>query len=100
MKIFNLPRAAGKSMRMVYASEFNNAPILCANISAKEHIKDMAKTYGVNIPEPIAVSELDKYRGEYHGIVNILVDETLLVLTNLLGRRFNIIGCTLSDEKK
>lgn len=35
MKIFNMPRGAGKSHRMLYASELHNAPILCFNQSQK-----------------------------------------------------------------
>ena len=36
MKIINLGRGQGKTTRLLYASEFNDTPILCANMKHKE----------------------------------------------------------------
>jgi len=93
MKIFNLPRAAGKSMRMVYASEFNNAPILCANPIMKDHLKCIAKKYGIKIPEPITVSELNKL----YNVTDVLVDD--IPINEISNKNINIIGYAFSDEK-
>ena len=38
MKIINLGRGQGKTTRLLYASEFNDIPILCANHAMKEHL--------------------------------------------------------------
>ena len=43
MRIFNLSRAAGKTTRMLYASEFENAPILCRGLPDKGRLMDKAK---------------------------------------------------------
>ena len=103
MKIFNLPRGSGKTMRMLYASEFNNAPILCKNLSDKEYKLELAKRYGIKIPEPICVSELFcRPRSEKARNINeVLVDEAIVILQEILSnnqRCTKIIGCTLSDE--
>lgn len=101
-RIFNLPRAGGKSMRMVYASEFHKIPILCANDSMKDNLLYLSKQFGIEIPEPITVDELDKYKESNQGKKDILIDEPLIVLEALLkkkSRGFNIIGCAFSDEK-
>lgn len=103
MRIFNLPRGAGKTLRMLYASEFNNAPILCRNMQDKEYKMQMAKRLGIAIPEPICVFDLEnKDRLHSCDVSNILVDEALLVLQELLRakqRNVRILGCSLSDEK-
>ena len=107
MRIFNLSRGAGKTMRMMFASEFNNAPILCSNYKTKDYILNMAKRYGLNIPEPITAREL--YSGyvknalDNHMINDILIDEPLCVLQELLqsiNNNLHIVGCALSDEEK
>ena len=35
MKIINLGRGKGKTTRLLYASEFNDAPILCSTLNEK-----------------------------------------------------------------
>ena len=93
-KVFNLPRATGKSMSMLYAGEFNNVPILCANRSSKESLVDLARRYRIKITEPITVDDFVQNKHKYQ---NVLVDEALSVLKMFLGRT-NIIGLTLSDD--
>ena len=103
MRIFNLPRAGGKTTRMLYASEFQQIPILCKDYKYKGFLQDKAKFLGINIPEPITVKEfLDKPRSL--GAHEILIDEALMVLCEIIkqiaGRMpINIAGITLSDEK-
>lgn len=102
-KVFNLPRGSGKTMRMLYASEFQHAPILCKDRGHKNYLLQKAKRFGIFIPEPICVNELDdKERLRKDNISNILVDEVLLVLNELVKnkrRGLHIVGCTLSDEE-
>lgn len=102
MKIINLRRGQGKTTRLLYASEFNNIPILCATRNHKEYLIEMAKQFRLNIPEPICVGEI-KTRPT---IVDkdILIDEVPIVIEALLssmGIRVNIKAITLtSDELK
>lgn len=93
-RVFNLPRATGKSMRMLYASEFNNLPILCCDHVNKECLKDLASRSKIKIPEPITVDEFVQNKYKYP---NVLVDEALYVLKAFLGRT-KIAGLTLSDD--
>lgn len=98
MKIYNLPRGAGKSTRMLYISEFKEIPILCFSREHKRHLLDCAKTYGINIPEPIVITEITNDKNI--DIKDVLVDESLLALQKILNSKgLNMIGCTLSDEK-
>lgn len=98
MKLFNLPRAGGKSMRMIYASEFQNVPILCMNETHKEHLLYLAHKFNIKIPEPITVKQL-LGRGNYRD--KFLVDEAIVILQEILKQQYGaeIIGCTMSDEK-
>lgn len=101
MKLFNLPRAGGKSMRMIYASEFNNAPILCVNEVSKEHLLHLSRIYKIDIPEPITVNQLITGRYKSKGYYNkILVDEAISVLQAIIkANGVEMIGCAMSDEK-
>lgn len=102
MRIYNLPRGGGKSIRMVFASDFNKAPILCVNQCSKRSLIEIANSFNLNIPEPITIFE---YIGKYHhmkgyDVKEILVDEPLAVLQAFLQNDgINMIGCALSDEK-
>lgn len=93
-KTFNLPRGAGKSVRMLYASEFNNLPILCCDNTHKEHLIDLACRSQIKIPKPITVDEFIQNKHKYP---NVLIDEAIFVLKAFLGRT-KIIGLTLSDD--
>lgn len=106
MKIINLPRANGKTMRLLYASEFNNIPILCPTNAAKIHLIEQANRFGLKIPEPIAVSEIttDKIKRSKAADKDLLVDEApmaLQFLLNSFGMRGKVKAITLtSDELK
>lgn len=91
MKIINLGRGQGKTIRLLYASEFNDMPILCANIKHKEDLICRAKELNLYIPEPICVCDVfsDKIKGNRDFDNGVLVDDTELVLQQML----NNIGC-------
>lgn len=86
MKIINLGRGQGKTTRLLYASEFNDIPILCATLHQKQYLMDMARRLGLKIPEPINVSEIisDKTTNSHVMDRDLLVDEAHWVLQNLL----------------
>lgn len=106
MKIINLGRGQGKTMRMLYASEWQDLPIVCATYSQKQHLIDTAKKLGLNIPEPIVASEIPSNRiiDSRAADKDLLVDEAHWVLQNLLhsmGIRGEVKAITLtSDELK
>lgn len=102
MKVFNLPRGEGKTVRMLYASEFNNAPILCFSQIQKECLIEKSQVLGINIPAPITIEAfLSNKECESK---KILIDEALHVLECLIKNLSNsdttVLGCTLSDEEK
>ena len=106
MKIMNLGRGQGKTIRLLYASEWQDVPILCATYTQKQHLIDTAKRFGLNIPEPIVASEIATSRIIADKVTDkdLLVDEVPQVLQSLLksmGMRGEVKAITLtSDELK
>jgi hypothetical protein len=107
MKIINLGRGQGKTTRLLYASEFNDMPILCTTNAQKSFLIEQAKIYGLKIPEPITVSDImssNKLRGSDIIYKEILIDEAPLILQtmlNNLGMHGGVRAITLtSDELK
>lgn len=101
MRIFNLGRGQGKTIRMLYASEYHNAPILCATDVSKKYIMDMAKWKGINIPEPITVSEVTEGRIRGKNYKDILVDDMDCVFKQMLTQYgLNMLGGTITIDKE
>ena len=101
MKIFNLSRGRGKTTRMLYASEFNNAPILCTTGADKKYIMDMAKWHNINIPEPITIADIVNNRTTGKNINEVLVDEVDWVFSQLLSHLgLKMIGGTITIDKE
>lgn len=104
MKIINLGRGQGKTTRLLYASEWQNIPILCKDVHAKADLIRRAQELGLNIPEPIAAYELtcDVIRGSDKAQKDMLVDEAHWVLQRLLnsmGMKGEIKAITLSENE-
>ena len=56
-RFYNLPRAAGKTTRLLYLSEHYQTPILCTH--DKKHILiEKANQFGIDIPTPIDVNDI------------------------------------------
>lgn len=101
MKIINLGRQQGKTTRLLYASEFNDIPILCGTYQQKHYLMDMAKELRLNIPEPIYVAEISK--GSSVMDKDILVDEAPWVLQMFLknmGMRGEVKAITLTSDER
>ena len=64
-------------MRVCEVKNDDKIPILCANINSKNLIRQMAYKQGLNIPEPICVSDLEK--GKNLPYKEVLVDEALVL---------------------
>ena len=104
MKIINRPRGSCKSIRLLYASEWNNIPILCANRKHKQYLVETAKELGLCIPEPIAVAELTPESARNSDIAekDMLVDEAHWVLQHILknmGIKGNIQAVTFTADE-
>lgn len=103
MKIINLARGQGKTIRLLYASEFNNIPILCSSLHQKQLLIAKASEYGLEIPEPITVNDVvsNNLRGDKSVENGVLVDEAPNVFQTLLtslGIRGGIKAMTLTEE--
>lgn len=104
MKIINLGRGQGKTIRLLYASEWNDIPILCAGNMHKQRLIDMAKELKLCIPEPITVSELLANRlkeRRTRRIEDALVDEAPMVLQTFwksLGMDGEVKAMTLTSD--
>lgn len=104
MKIINLGRGQGKTTRLLYASEFNDMPILCANNYMKKELLERAAFCGLKIPEPISVNDIisNKHRGSEIVDKEVLVDEVPMVLQTLLnqlGMHGGIKAITLTEKQ-
>lgn len=99
MKILNMPRGAGKTTRLIHASEVAGYPILCSNLFMVDNIKKMAEEMRCDIPEPMTVAN---FRHKFHQDENVLVDEILA--NNLLATALNqyiganVVACTMTLE--
>lgn len=105
MKIINLGRGQGKTTRLLYASEFNNMPILCSTFKQKDELIDNARKLGLKIPEPIVVSELmtSRIQSSHATYKDLLVDEAPMVLQALLkqfGMHGEVKAITLTEKDK
>ena len=104
MKIINLGRGQGKTVRLLYASEWSNTPILCANHQYKDNLIHMAKRLGLKIPEPIITSDFfsNKLNGNCIRDKDILIDDSPEVLKQLLkhlGIGGEIKAITLTSDE-
>ena len=104
MKIINLSRGQGKTTRLLYASEFNYAPIICSTYTQKDYLVSQAEKLGLNIPEPIVANEItsNRIRGSKAADMDLLVDEAPLVLQcllNSLGMRGEVKAITLTEKE-
>lgn len=101
MKIFNLGRCQGKTTRMLYASEFNDAPIICPTEESKRYLIEQAKRLNLNIPTPMTVYDAmtNGTRGERFN--KVLVDEMNYVLKFMFRYILNadIIGGTITIDR-
>ncbi len=89
MKIYNLRRGGGKTIRLLCISEYTNAPILCVDQAHKNFIKREAQGLDIKIPEPITISEMDSATRGTHIAPDYIVDEALTYLQVIIARLTN-----------
>ena len=94
-----MPRGAGKTTRLIHASEVAGYPILCSNLFMVDNAKKMAEEMRCDIPYPMTVAD---FRHKFHQDENVLVDEILA--NNLLATALNqyiganVVACTMTLE--
>lgn len=99
MEVCNLPRGKGKTTYLIYRSHVTNYPILCMNNMQVDFIKQTAKEFGINIPDPISITYFTGNEGRGKAKPNhVLVDEALYVLQQLLG--ISIDTATLTERER
>lgn len=84
--IDNRSRGTGKTVRLLYASDFNKVPILCLNSTHKKMLIDKAKQLRLHIPTPITVDDILKNRCRGLSFSEIYCDEAEVVFTDLVKR--------------
>lgn len=105
MKVINLGRGQGKTTRLLYASEFNNTPILCTTVFEKNRLMQQAKMLRLEIPEPITVDDVttNKLRDNKDVDNGILIDEAPSVIKSLLNhlgvRSGEVKAITLTEKE-
>lgn len=58
MRITTGPRASGKTTRLIMESAKTGATIVEPTHMMADYVKDMAKSMGMEIPEPVAITQL------------------------------------------
>lgn len=86
MRVINKERGTGKTTALIYTSSVIGYPILTFSQDSAKLLKLKASQLGVEIPEPLCVSDLitRKTLGIKGIMEDVLVDETLTVLSKLL----------------
>lgn len=104
MKIYNLRRGGGKTIRLLCISEYTNAPILCVDQAHKNLIKREAQGLDIKIPEPITIGEMENATRGTHIAPDYIVDEALTYLQALIerlsgGRLSNPLAVSFSEKE-
>lgn len=101
MKIYNLGRGQGKTLRLIVLSEHYNMPILCTTEQSKNMILELAKKINAKIPEPLTIGNVvrDNYK---INMKDYLIDELPAFTNGLLdtltgGRLRHCIASTLTE---
>ena len=87
MKIIQLPRAAGKTYKLVTLSAERNAPIVCRDNQEAKRIYTMAQAGDLDIPFPhtyAQFSQKDVFRGRnYKELMIDDVDQLLMYISKM-----------------
>lgn len=84
---YNLPRGSGKTTRAIYLSEHYQAPIVCHSDTHKEYVMWQARTFGIDIPEPISLDELfSSDEKPLEDLNQIIIDESSILLSQIINR--------------
>lgn len=87
MKVINKARAGGKTIQLLYLSDFHQWPIICFDKNMSRLLISEANRMGLKIPNPIPISEIMKERNYY--VDGYLMDESIACIQQLFD---NMLG--------
>lgn len=95
-----MPRASGKTTLLIKESAKTGRPIIEPNTASARYVEEQAKEMGLNIPEPIAASQFELWRGRYNCIDEFLIDEVDSVLANIFDKRIGTATYTPKEMEE
>lgn len=96
MRLYVNGRGSGKTMWAMMESARTDVPILAFSRKHKQNIVRMALDFGIDIPEPVTIEELNEVgKGK---VEEVIVDEAQELLQRML--EVKIIGLTMTDSEK
>lgn len=96
MKLYVNGRGSGKTMWAMLESARTRVPILTFSRKNKQNIVKMALDFGIDIPEPVTIEDLNvagKSKAK-----EVIVDEAQELLQRML--EVKIVGLTMTDSEK
>lgn len=101
MRLLIKDRAKGKTTQMIYTSEATGYPIVVETETQKRFLMNMAGGMDINIPEPIAVNDIER-RTRGCRIEKVLIDEGYNIIEKALKEYIGceVVAVTLTDRIK
>lgn len=96
MRLYVNGRGSGKTMWAMLESARTGVPILALNRQYKQNVIKMALDFGIDIPEPVTIENLN-VDGKSK-VKEVIVDEAQELLQRML--EVKIIGLTMTDSEK
>ena len=96
MRLYVNGRGSGKTMWVMLESARTGVPILALNRTYKQSIIKMALDFGIDIPEPVTIEDLNVSGKDK--VEEVIVDEAQELLQRML--EVKIIGLTMTDSEK
>ena len=96
MKLYINGRGSGKTMWAMMESARTGVPVLAFSGQHKKNITKMALDFGIEIPEPVTIEELNEFGKDK--TEEVIVDEAQELLQRML--KVKITGLTMPDNKK
>lgn len=90
------PRCSGKTTSLIQMSADTGVPIIAPTMAMANYIKQMAKEYGLDIPEPTSINKVVNQGGRPG---KYLIDELEICLRQLGIDAECAVICTKEDEK-
>ena len=96
MRMIIGPRCSGKTTSLIQVSADTGIPIIAPTMTMANHIKQIAKEYGLDIPEPTSINKIVTQGGKPG---KYLIDELEMCLRQLgIDVECGVI-CTKDEEE-
>ena len=96
MRLYVNGRGSGKTMWAMMESARTGVPILAFRRKQKQDIVSMALDFGIDIPEPVTIEDLNE--SGKSKVEEVIVDEAQELLQRML--QVKITGLTMTDSEK